>query len=74
MIIEELSEAEENVATTLWQESGLTRSWNDPATDFHRTQEWSTSAVLGLRDDGGIVGTVMVGFDGHRGWIYYLAV
>jgi ribosomal protein S18 acetylase RimI-like enzyme len=30
--------------------------------------------VLGLRDDDELVGTVMVGFDGHRGWIYYLAV
>jgi len=74
MTIEELSEVEENVTTALWEEAGLTRAWNDPATDFHRAREGSTSAVLGLRDDGEIVGTVMVGFDGHRGWIYYLAV
>jgi len=74
MMIEELSEADENAATTLWAETGLTRAWNDAATDFHRARDGSTSAVLGLRDDGEIVGTVMVGFDGHRGWIYYLAV
>jgi hypothetical protein len=74
MVIEELSEADENAATMLWEETGLTRPWNDPATDFHRAREGSTSAVLGLRDDGEIVGTVMVGFDGHHGWIYYLAV
>ena len=30
--------------------------------------------MLGLRDDDELVGTVMVGFDGHRGWVYYLAV
>jgi ribosomal protein S18 acetylase RimI-like enzyme len=74
MIIEELGEADENAATTLWEENGLTRPWNDPSTDFHRAREGSTSAVLGLRDDDELAGTVMVGFDGHRGWIYYLAV
>jgi hypothetical protein len=30
--------------------------------------------VLGLREESELVGTVMVGFDGHRGWIYFLAV
>ena len=39
MIIEELSEADEDVATKLWEQKGLTRPWNDPATDFHRARE-----------------------------------
>lgn len=30
--------------------------------------------MLGLREDGRLVGTAMVGWDGHRGWVYYLAV
>ena len=34
----------------------------------------ATSAVLGLKEDGRLIGTVMVGNDGHRGWVYYLAV
>ncbi|HUY17307.1 MAG TPA: GNAT family acetyltransferase [Acidimicrobiales bacterium] len=74
MIIEELTEADVSAATALWDEAELTRPWNDAATDFRRALKGPTSAVLGLRDDGEIVGTVMVGFDGHRGWVYYLAV
>lgn len=58
----------------LWQACGLTRPWNDPDADFHRAVEWPGSAVLVLRDGKQIAASVMVGFDGHRGWVYYLAV
>lgn len=53
----------------LWQKCGLTRPWNDPAADFDRAL--AQGAVL-IAQDG--AGAVMVGDDGHRGWIYYLAV
>ncbi len=58
----------------LWQKSELTRPWNDPAGDFARAIRNSCSEVLVTRDQGRIVGSVMVGHDGHRGWVYYLAV
>lgn len=58
----------------LWQACGLTRPWNDPARDFQSAVEGATSAVLLLREGGAIAASVMVGFDGHRGWVYYLAV
>lgn len=74
MNVEDLSEADENEVTTLWAETGLTRSWNDPRWDFRQAIEGPTSAVLGLREEGELLGTVTVGFDGHRGWIYFLAV
>jgi ribosomal protein S18 acetylase RimI-like enzyme len=62
-------------AVALWHESGLTRPWNDPHADLARALSGSTSTVLGAQDDnGGLLGTVMVGHDGHRGWVYYLAV
>ena len=62
-------------AVALWEEVGLTRPWNDPVGDFTRALNGSSSTVFGLRDDAGaIVGTAMVGQDGHRGWVYYLAV
>ncbi|RDE05510.1 GNAT family acetyltransferase [Sphingomonas aracearum] len=53
----------------LWQRCGLTRPWNDPFADFDRAR--AGGAVL-MTADG--AGAVMVGDDGHRGWIYYLAV
>lgn len=61
-------------AVALWQETGLTRPWNDAAADFARAVGGPSSAVLGVREADVLVGTAMVGHDGHRGWVYYLAV
>jgi ribosomal protein S18 acetylase RimI-like enzyme len=61
-------------ATDLWAETGLTRPWNDPTADFLRAIEGPSSAVLGAKKDGALLGSVMVGSDGHRGWVYYLSV
>jgi hypothetical protein len=72
--IEELSSDHCGAAVALWNDSGLTRPWNDPVKDFDRALKGATSAVLGLVDAGELVGTAMVGHDGHRGWVYYLAV
>ncbi|MCA6120849.1 GNAT family acetyltransferase [Bradyrhizobium sp. WSM 1704] len=58
----------------LWQACGLTRPWNDPAADIALARRGPASAVLVGRDDGKIVATAMVGHDGHRGWVYYVAV
>lgn len=56
---------------TLWEVSGLTRPWNDAAADFARALASPSSSVL-VEDR--LAGSVMVGDDGHRGWVYYLAV
>ena len=58
----------------LWAAAGLTRPWNDPAADFSRAISGLCSAVLVGISDGSIVSCVMVGEDGHRGWVYYLGV
>ncbi|WP_050387562.1 GNAT family acetyltransferase [Bradyrhizobium pachyrhizi] len=58
----------------LWQACGLTRPWNDPAADIALARRGPNSAVLVGRDDNAIVATAMVGHDGHRGWVYYVAV
>lgn len=74
MDIRELTSADRAAATHLWEQAGLTRPWNDPALDFDRALAGPTSTVLGALDAGAVVGTAMVGNDGHRGWVYYLAV
>jgi len=66
--------ADEAAVIALWQACGLTRPWNDPASDFRRAVEGSMSAVLIHRDGDALIASVMVGCDGHRGWVYYLAV
>jgi len=61
-------------AVALWQAAGLTRPWNDPHADLHRALDGCSSTVLAAVVDDRLVATGMVGHDGHRGWIYYLAV
>ncbi|NLS10646.1 GNAT family acetyltransferase [Nesterenkonia sp. MY13] len=69
-----LSASAANEAVALWEQAGLTRPWNDPHADFRRALESPAAEVLGIHDDAGaLAATVMVGVDGHRGWIYYLA-
>jgi ribosomal protein S18 acetylase RimI-like enzyme len=65
---------EDEAVIALWTACGLTRPWNDPVTDLNLAKDGATSTVLVAADETGISGTVMVGFDGHRGWVYYLAV
>lgn len=74
MQIRELTVADREAATGLWEEAGLTRPWNEPASDFDRALGGPTSTVLGAFDEHGLAATAMVGHDGHRGWAYYLAV
>lgn len=61
-------------AVALWQAAGLTRPWNDADADARRALAGATSTILAAHHGGRLAGTVMVGHDGHRGWVYYLAV
>jgi ribosomal protein S18 acetylase RimI-like enzyme len=60
----------------LWEACELTRPWNDPASDieFCVGSENSILLVGVAGSESKIVATAMVGHDGHRGWIYYVAV
>ena len=58
----------------LWQACGLTRPWNDPEKDLRFALASPTSTVLLGKEDNEVVTSVMVGHDGHRGALYYLAV
>lgn len=61
--------------TKLWQETGLYRPYNPPEWDVTFALS-SHDATLFVWEDNSdnIIGSVMAGFDGHRGWIYYVAV
>lgn len=65
--------ADRAAVIALWQAAGLTRPWNDPAADFDRALANPTSTILLARDGQALAGSVMAGFEGHRGWVYYLA-
>ena len=65
---------DEPSVTALWQACNLGMSYNDSSKDFHFARAKEGSDILvGLDEEQIIVGTVMVGHDGHRGWIYYVA-
>lgn len=63
----------------LWHDAGLTRPWNDPREDIERKLQVQPELFLvaegasAADDVTRLVGTVMAGYDGHRGWLYYLA-
>ncbi|ASJ72415.1 GNAT family acetyltransferase [Granulosicoccus antarcticus] len=58
----------------LWEACALTRPWNNPALDIQRKSALDDDLFLVGEKDGMIAGTVMAGYEGHRGWINYLAV
>ena len=58
----------------LWQACGLTRPWNDPYKDIERKLAEDPELLVVAEADRQVVGSAMVGYDGHRGWVYYLAV
>ncbi|WP_342727186.1 GNAT family acetyltransferase [Bradyrhizobium sp. B097] len=74
LAIAEITDADVADVVALWQACGLTRPWNDPAADIALARRGPSSAVLVGRSSDTIVATAMVGHDGHRGWVYYVAV
>lgn len=67
-------EADEAAVVALWQACGLTRPWNDPHKDIARKLTVQRELFLVGERDAGIVASVMAGYEGHRGWVNYLAV
>jgi ribosomal protein S18 acetylase RimI-like enzyme len=74
LAIAPIDDADVADVVALWQRCHLTRPWNDPAADIALARKGSNATVLVGRDNTFIVASVMVGHDGHRGWVYYLAV
>ena len=65
---------DEAAVVALWRECGLTRPWNDPHADIARKLAEQPDLFLVGTVGAELVATAMAGFDGHRGWVYYLAV
>jgi ribosomal protein S18 acetylase RimI-like enzyme len=78
MHIRPYQETDEAAVVALWQACGLTRPWNDPHKDIARKLQVQRELFLVGEVDGEgngqIIATAMAGYDGHRGWVNYLAV
>jgi ribosomal protein S18 acetylase RimI-like enzyme len=66
--------SDEPALVALWRDCGLTVPWNDPHRDIARKMQAQPDLLLLGFASGRLVATVMVGYDGHRGWINYLGV
>ncbi|MCW2287341.1 ribosomal protein S18 acetylase RimI-like enzyme [Leucobacter luti] len=71
--IREFVDSDTEQVIALWHARGLTRPWNDPAADILRKLSVQPELFLVAADQNAVVGSVMAGYDGHRGWLYYLA-
>ena len=74
MVVREYIEADQEAVITLWQACGLTVPHNDPRRDIERKLQVDRDLFLVGVAQGELVATVMGGYEGHRGWINYLAV
>ena len=66
--------ADAEAVVALWERCELTRPWNDPHKDIQRKLTVRADLFLVGEVGGAIIGTVMAGYEGHRGWINYLGV
>jgi len=66
--------ADEAAVVALWEACGLTRPWNDPRKDIRRKLAVRPDLFLVGELGGEVIGTAMAGYEGHRGWINYLAI
>jgi ribosomal protein S18 acetylase RimI-like enzyme len=66
--------ADEAAVIALWQVCDLTRPWNDPHKDIARKLCVHPELFVVGIEDNQIIASAMFGFEGHRGWVNYLAV
>ena len=65
---------DQDAVIQLWQACGLVRTWNDPAQDIARKLQVQPELFLVGMVRGELMASVMAGYEGHRGWVNYLAV
>ena len=73
-LVREIADDDIAQVIALWNAAGVARPWNDPARDIAFARRDAHSTVLVGTAGGDIVASAMVGEDGHRGWVYYVAI
>lgn len=74
MLIRPYQPEDEAAVISLWRSCDLIRPWNDPVKDIRRKGEVRPDWFLVGLLDGHLIASVMAGYEGHRGWLNYLAV
>jgi ribosomal protein S18 acetylase RimI-like enzyme len=73
-IIRDMRDEDLDLVIALWRAAGVSRPWNDPARDIAFARGGQHSTILVAVEPDRVIGTAMVGEDGHRGWVYYVAI
>lgn len=73
LIIREIRDGDIEQVIALWHATGISRPYNDPHRDIAFARREDHSTILVAVDGDRVIGSVMVGDDGHRGWVYYVA-
>ena len=73
-VLRPFREADRAAVIGLWERCDLLRPWNDPHRDIDRKLADDPTGLVVAEIDGGVAAAMMVGYDGHRGWVNYLAV
>jgi ribosomal protein S18 acetylase RimI-like enzyme len=66
--------SDEAFVVALWQACDLTRPWNDPHKDIARKLSVHPELFVVGVEGGNVIASGMFGYEGHRGWVNYLAV
>ena len=74
MKVRTFQSGDEAAVVALWEECKLTRPWNDPHKDIARKLAVQPELFLVGTMDNEVMASVMAGYEGHRGWMNYLAV
>ena len=74
MTIRVFAPGDADAVVRLWEACDLTRAWNDPMLDIARKSSCQAELFFVGTCGGEIVASAMFGYDGHRGWVNYLAV
>jgi GNAT superfamily N-acetyltransferase len=72
-VIRAVRDEDTDAVVALWHAAGVARPWNDPVADLAFARRGPHSTVLVAERNGQVVATAMVGEDGHRGWVHYVA-
>lgn len=72
--IRQYTRADLSQVVSLWQECGIVVAWNNPELDIERKLKVNPELFLVGINREKIIATIMGGYEGHRGWINYLAV
>lgn len=73
-IIRPIENKDIDTVVELWETCNITRPWNHPEIDIFRKMNQKDDLFLVAEKDSRVIASIMGGYDGHRGWIHYLAV